>query len=664
MLGAALVALTLFAFLSIRSQRARLEQRVVEDVYREVGGRVEGWEERLRDGLDQWLDTAANGDRGTAPLVQERLRSRHAWFDSLYIWVPPDESATPGQRKAGQILFPEPGPVEDSIVRGHPCVRRTQAIATLTRPSLDTVARMYVDNCAGAPLSVRVYTHGEAAQLYGRSRDYDEALTTLEEAGLPLDFPLDRAASVGLTPFLIVVHRMRMGSVLGALGRLDEAVAIWETTSADIATLDAPAARDVLGFEWELQRLLQQHATAEELSRTRRLLSRAARRALAWDEVQRRIVPQSALFSPTDGRFAYDQYQDTPYILYYSAIPTPDPEQERAGAIVLDQPSLLRDFLAAMGSYAPYIEITDANGTHVAGAVVKDPALRQSFPGTLTHLRITVSEQAITSRLGRFGGQYYTFLGALSIFVLIGFAGLIAQARASRRQRELLDRQREFTARITHELKTPLAGIRVTAENLEIGAYRDKDHLAEMATRIMNEADRLTARVEEILTVSREHTIPAPEVFDVEDLVLDALGAWGPRYAAVGVKLHADLHVTDEVKGDPVAVRDAVSSLLDNALKYRNEARSDCAVWISLIQKGHFVLIEVDDNGLGVPSRKRKSIFKEFVRVEGPNRGKAGGHGLGLAQVMRVAKAHHGTVVCTDSRHGGARFVLRLRAHA
>jgi two-component system sensor histidine kinase AdeS len=73
-------------------------------------------------------------------------------------------------------------------------------------------------------------------------------------------------------------------------------------------------------------------------------------------------------------------------------------------------------------------------------------------------------------------------------------------------------------------------------------------------------------------------------------------------------------------------------------------------------------IVEVVDNGLGVPPKLRKEIFQEFVRVEGPNRGLAGGHGLGLAQVARTAAAHGGDVVCTEGLDGGARFSLRLAA--
>jgi signal transduction histidine kinase len=123
----------------------------------------------------------------------------------------------------------------------------------------------------------------------------------------------------------------------------------------------------------------------------------------------------------------------------------------------------------------------------------------------------------------------------------------------------------------------------------------------------------------------------------------------------------ADLHPTDEVVGDMETLRDAISCLLDNALKYRREDRA-AHVWMKLEQTGRWVVVSVTDDGLGVPKEMRKSVFNQFVRVEGDNRGKAGGHGLGLAQVAQIARAHGGVARCEEGVDGGARFSLRLPA--
>jgi len=180
-----------------------------------------------------------------------------------------------------------------------------------------------------------------------------------------------------------------------------------------------------------------------------------------------------------------------------------------------------------------------------------------------------------------------------------------------------------------------------------------------LAERSVDEADRLTARVNEVRALSRTRELPTDQVFDVEEPMLDLVEQWAPRYDQAGVRFLADLAPVDPIKGDPVAIRDAVACLLDNALKYRRED-IDSAVWLNVREDGQHIEIEVLDNGIGVPRDQRKAIFERFVRVEGPNRGKAGGHGLGLGQVQDIVRKHHGTVRCETGVDGGSRFVVRL----
>lgn len=112
--------------------------------------------------------------------------------------------------------------------------------------------------------------------------------------------------------------------------------------------------------------------------------------------------------------------------------------------------------------------------------------------------------------------------------------------------------------------------------------------------------------------------------------------------------------------GKVSTLRDAVSNLLDNALKYRREDRP-LTVKVRAKVSGRHVLIEVEDNGLGVPAAMRTQIFEKFRRVEGPGRGMAGGHGLGLSFVSEAARVHGGTIECKESRMGGSTFVMRIR---
>ena len=223
-----------------------------------------------------------------------------------------------------------------------------------------------------------------------------------------------------------------------------------------------------------------------------------------------------------------------------------------------------------------------------------------------------------------------------------------------------MTRQREFTTRVTHELKTPIAGIRIMAENLESGVYSADWQQKNTARQIITEADRLTQRVEEVLTLSKAPALTRKEPFNLEEVCYELIELWGPRFEQHDIRFSADIDVTTDIIGDSTEVRDAIGCLLDNALKYRDPASIQSSVYLKLTNRDGVPQIEVADNGLGVPKEMRQRIFERFQRIEGPNRGKAGGHGLGLSQVMDIAKLHNGIAICAPNGEKGARFILRL----
>ena len=124
----------------------------------------------------------------------------------------------------------------------------------------------------------------------------------------------------------------------------------------------------------------------------------------------------------------------------------------------------------------------------------------------LAHLKLAYTESRLTD--ARSENTRQTLAESVSVFVmsLMGVWALLALQNAYRKEQELLDRQREFVTRVTHELKTPLAGIRVMAESLELIPEQDPRTIESYAGRIVTESDRLTSRIEEILAVARAQT--------------------------------------------------------------------------------------------------------------------------------------------------------------
>lgn len=661
LLGTALVVLAAMSVYFSLALRRELYSQVSSDLEQRLQDAVSAWEQDILQQLVQWQEQAG-ADPENAWRLEMRLRQSVPWFDSLYLWLPPRDvlvGADRRRRPAG-FLFPKPPPSSrDQGVGDDECIRRAELQARIPGADPLRIAQQYVLGCRQKAPSVRLHAAAEAAALLYNHDRYDAALNALDGAGIDATMSLRRAIESGIDPAEVVDARLLRAQLLRKLGRDDEALDVVYATGLEIAAMDAPEAVAVRHFAWNVHYLLRQGERTEQARRVADAFEQLDRRIGAWNEIAQRIMQRTSGPQTEESRFVYDQYSKTPFLLYYGPIQN----GEMYAAIQVDQPVLLDDFLGRMQRYRDQIVIADDDGNHVKGARSGGPIVVQvPFSRTLKNLRVGLREEALERHLVRLDQQWVIPIVISGFAVVLGLIGWATLVRAERQLLALLVRQREFTTRVTHELKTPLAGIKVMAENLESGAFQGDRDREEMARSILLEADRLAQRVDEILAVARERKLPTPEPFDPEEPVLEAIDSWGPRLEQAGVTLHADLHPTDRVVGDGAAFRDAIGCLLDNALKYRREDRPNAQVWLTMMQEEGEIVVDVCDNGIGVPKPMRKQIFERFVRVEGPNRGKAGGHGLGLAQVKETVEAMSGRVECNDGIDGGARFVLRVPA--
>ena len=211
-------------------------------------------------------------------------------------------------------------------------------------------------------------------------------------------------------------------------------------------------------------------------------------------------------------------------------------------------------------------------------------------------------------------------------------------------QAALLQSQKSLLANASHELRSPLARIRMAIEL--VGAQGSPTARAEIQRNIA-ELDQL---VDEILLASRLDAREA-DVGTVE--LVDLIGLAAEECARVD----ADLDVSAapnglEVQGITKLLRRAVRNLLENARRY-----SSGEITVTLLRGPHHAEVRVCDRGPGVPPGQRERIFEPFYRLPGASE-RAGGVGLGLALVRSIAGRHKGTVHCEDREGGGACFVL------
>jgi signal transduction histidine kinase len=358
-----------------------------------------------------------------------------------------------------------------------------------------------------------------------------------------------------------------------------------------------------------------------------------------------------------DPKLIYGAPGEAPFLLAYAKTS----KSGLHGAVQFDQQSLLQSMLAEAGPEQSKLVIRDARGNWLGGA---DPGLdvlsEVPFSQFLPHLRLGTVGLFQTGRAPAYRTHFVWQILPILIAALLGALALFVRSRADKQEQELRLRQQEFATRVTHELKTPLAGIRLMAENLEMGSVNDPNTAQEFAERIVSESDRLTQRVDEILQSAKRPTAGDWQVIELQEMLLDLVEEWEPRFEDAGMILHTELDRCDPLSCDAALLRDAVSNLLDNALKYHREDVPEPQATLRLTQEGKFAHVEVEDNGIGVPVEKRKAIFQRFARVEGPGRGKAGGHGLGLAFARETVQLHKGSIGCREGLEGGACFFLRI----
>lgn len=202
--------------------------------------------------------------------------------------------------------------------------------------------------------------------------------------------------------------------------------------------------------------------------------------------------------------------------------------------------------------------------------------------------------------------------------------------------------RREFSANVSHELKTPLTSISGFAELMKDGMVKPRD-VASIAGRIHREASRLIALVEDIIQLSRldEHSIDAAaQPVELRALALDVAGRLAPQAAAAGV----DLKVTGEpltVPGVAPLVDELLHNLCENAVKY-NRPHGQATVALSRV--GETAVIEVSDTGIGIAPEHQSRVFERFYRVDKSHSRQTGGTGLGLSIVKHAVEYHGGNL--------------------
>lgn len=232
-----------------------------------------------------------------------------------------------------------------------------------------------------------------------------------------------------------------------------------------------------------------------------------------------------------------------------------------------------------------------------------------------------------------------------------------------RRQIRLTRLKNDLIATVSHELKTPLASMRLLVDTLRDGHYQDANLAQEYLQMISKENVRLSSLIEEYLTFSRMERNKAKfdkSVLNTKEIVHAALEAVGDRLQAPGCRLDLELapHLPN-VLGDRDALVTVLVNLLDNAIKYSGDEKH---IQLRGFTSNGNICLEVQDNGIGFPRSAAKKIFGRFYQVDQTLSRQAGGCGLGLSIVKFIVAAHNGSITAKSQPGKGSTFTVQLPA--
>ncbi len=253
----------------------------------------------------------------------------------------------------------------------------------------------------------------------------------------------------------------------------------------------------------------------------------------------------------------------------------------------------------------------------------------------------------------------YMWTGTL-VTVLILFSGAFA-ARSIGKQVKLNRLKNDFIATVTHELKTPLASMRVLVDTLLEGRYRDQQQVTEYLELISKENGRLSRLIDNFLTFSRMER--NKQAFQMRRVAPDSIA----RNAAEAVRTkfdkpscHFEMEIAEglpDVTADPDAMVTVLVNLLDNAYKYSQDEKH---IALQVTSENHSVYFAVSDDGVGIPRRAMKRIFRRFYQVDRTLSRRAEGCGLGLSIARFIVDAHGGSLRAESRPGQGSTFIVTL----
>jgi K+-sensing histidine kinase KdpD len=246
-------------------------------------------------------------------------------------------------------------------------------------------------------------------------------------------------------------------------------------------------------------------------------------------------------------------------------------------------------------------------------------------------------------------------IGEGGVFLLLLFLGIWWITKNVWHDLKRAQKEKNFLLAVTHELKTPIAAIRLNSQTLK-NRKLNEEQSQDLCADIISESNRLETLVNNILLATQfeqNTSLGNWHTVDFSSLIETQLKRFQQLFPARAVNSTVQSNVY--LEGEENMLVSLLFNLLENANKYSPESES---IDITLKSSEHLILLEISDNGIGIPKEERKAVFSKFHRVGNEQTRSQKGTGLGLYIVKEICKAHKAEITIGDNSPRGSRFQI------
>lgn len=276
----------------------------------------------------------------------------------------------------------------------------------------------------------------------------------------------------------------------------------------------------------------------------------------------------------------------------------------------------------------------------------------------ITDKQIYLESPEYTRLAEQYERQKWMIFGESSVLLTLIVLGIWRIAKSRQRELALAQQQRNFLLSITHELKSPIAVIKLTLDTFNKRTLTPEQSKM-LTTNALADTERLNKLVEDLLLAARvdggyQYTF---EAIDLDALTQDCIQIAAPKYTG---EIEFNNTISNPIlqKGDQTTLAFVVLNIIENAIKY---AQDTSKIIVNLMQtKENMFCIEIADFGQGIPKAERENIFNKFYRIGNEDTRKTKGTGLGLYIAQQIIKAHKGNISVRSNQPNGSIFSIIL----